>query len=343
MRFFIIPFLLLIIGCKHENALIIRQPEKFVKADITPSAVDSLITNEDVSEYMRKIDTNFSNFSVADIELLHGRRKPEVDSIMKLRMKELGISNSFYKADFDNNGYSDLLVLGGWRLGADSPEDELAYDCFLIMNFENNTSKIFELQKDFRNFDVPEIRYYEGREPLLVIHSSENMDYKNPTTKQITETKLTGKFGVFTEYNEKPAAVKIERIEYEAGPCLGTCPMFKMTINKDGAATFFAEYYNFSEGSDVDFNKPEGTFKTNLKNQEFEQLMNVLNYIDFKNLKNQYSVRYTDAPIADITITYDNGKTKHIYDNGMKGTYGLRAVYGLLADLRFNQDWVKVK
>lgn len=341
MRFFIIPFLLLIIGCKHENALIISQPEKFVKADIRPSTIDSLVTNEDVSEYIRKIDSNFINFSVADINKLHGRGKPEIDSIMKLRMKELGISNSFYKADFDNNGYSDLVVLGGWRLGPDSPKDELAYDCYVIMNFGNGNCKIHELQRDFRSFDIPEIKY-DGEEPLLAMHFSENWIHMDTETEHNTGVTLTGKFGVFAEYNKNTVDSKIQKIEYEAGPCFGTCPIFKMTINKDRSATFFAEHYNFRQTQDGDF-KPEGTFKAMLRDKEFEQIVDILNYIDFKNLKEEYAVRYTDAPTANITITYDNGKVKNIMDYGMKGTYGLRAVYGLLADLRFNQEWVQTE
>lgn len=342
MRFFILPFLLLIISCKHENALILSQPAKFAKAAIMPSAIDSLATNDDVSEYLRKIDTNFSRFTVAEIEMLKGRGNPEIDSTMKLRARELGIAKSFYKADFDNNGYSDLLVFGGWGVWSEGPQNkQLAYDSYVILNFGNGNSKIHELQRDFRSFDIPEIKY-DGEEPFLVMHFSENWIHMDTETEHNREVTLTGKFGVFTEYNKKPVDSKIEKIEYEAGTCFGTCPIFKITINKDRSATFFAEHYNFSQTQDADF-KPEGTFKATLRDKEFEQIVDILNYIDFKNLKEEYAVRYTDAPTAIIKITYDNGKVKNIMDYGMKGTYGLNAVYSLLADLRFNQEWVKTE
>jgi hypothetical protein len=75
----------------------------------------------------------------------------------------------------------------------------------------------------------------------------------------------------------------------------------------------------------------------------FLVIVNILNYIDFKNLKDSYSVGHTDAPTAKLKVTYDNGRTKYIEDYGMRGNYGLIATYDMFRDLRFNQKWAKAE
>ena len=63
---------------------------------------------------------------------------------------------------------------------------------------------------------------------------------------------------------------KYSQIEYEAGACFGSCPIYKMTINPDRTAVLEAEHFNFSkEFSKGEFDKPrEGTFKTTIKEDE---------------------------------------------------------------------------
>jgi hypothetical protein len=57
------------------------------------------------------------------------------------------------------------------------------------------------------------------------------------------------------------------KIEYQASPCFGFCPVFKMTINPDRTAVFEAEHFNFTDKPSKDeFSKPrEGTLKERLK------------------------------------------------------------------------------
>jgi hypothetical protein len=65
----------------------------------------------------------------------------------------------------------------------------------------------------------------------------------------------------------------------------------------------------------------------------------VLKQIGFERLKKSYAVRWTDDQTGTLTITYNNGKIKKISDYGMRGTHGLRYLYGLLISLRTNQNW----
>ncbi|AWH84735.1 hypothetical protein HYN59_06190 [Flavobacterium album] len=330
---------MLFVACKDENTIKVTEPtihykplkqEKYVKAQIRLSKVDSLATDKDVSKFLITIDSGFTNFKLERSPYSDALKNPEMDSITKARIKSSGIKKSFYKADLDNNSYTDLVVLGGWGSTSTAYEGErLEYHSYAVMNFGNKPENIYDL----RSFLMPEIHYANG-EPYLINRLIRGNDIK--------EIKLTGKFGLFTEYNESPVDSKIEKIEFESDPCFGSCPYFLLTINKNRFATLIAIAYNRNDLPD-NYIEMEGVYTATIKDNEYDQIMELLNYIDFKNLDKSYSVGHTDAPTGIIKITYDNGKIKYINDYGMKGTYGLMAAYNLFRNLRFNQKWTKVE
>lgn len=133
--------------------------------------------------------------------------------------------------------------------------------------------------------------------------------------------------------------------------CYGTCPVFTLKLNKSGSSEFIAENYIFFKHDDPDFEKKsqkafekgEGTFKTGIKKADFQNLENLLNYINFPEFRENYAVNWTDSQTATLVITYDDGKIKKVKDYGLSGTYGLKRLYTLLFDMRFNQDWKKEK
>jgi hypothetical protein len=332
MKYITLLFLIMLASCKQG----------FEKAEIIPSTVDSITTETEVKDYMIAIDTNYKYFYIKSIEKLDAYRDSKPDSIMKFVAKKLGITKNIYKEDFDNNGYTDLLILGGWSTG--SKEDRYAYHPCIIMNYERKkTAKITSLSRNMHLFTLPQI-VSEGDKPFLKLYSPEKMRYKTVKLSDTMSTKLTYQHGGFAEYNNEPIDNHIEKIEFEAGPCFGSCPMYKLTINKDQTATFLAEHYNFSKGSILEppSQQNEGFFKGKIKKENYNNLIGLLNYIDFTKLKDEYSVGWTDDRTGDLKITYANGRTKTISDYGMVGTYGLKSVYELLEDMRFNQKWDKV-
>ena len=147
---------------------------------------------------------------------------------------------------------------------------------------------------------------------------------------------LTFKYGDFVEYNSNPKSYSIEKIEYQTTMCYGTCPKFYISILKDKSSIFKAEAYNRELRNPKEI---KGVFNTTLSDTSFLEIINLLNYIDFPNLNDNYAVGWTDDQTCTLTITYDNGQTKAIKDYGLIGTYGLDKLYQLLFDLRFNQNW----
>ncbi len=84
-----------------------------------------------------------------------------------------------------------------------------------------------------------------------------------------------------------------------------------------------------------------GNFNSKIMEDKYNDIVNLLNYVDFETLKDNYAVGWTDDQSSTLKITYDNGKVKSIEDYGLIGTYGLDRIYQLLFELRENQKWTK--
>lgn len=327
MKYFVFIILFFLASCKKSS---------FEKATIIPTEIDSISTNEQIKNYLTNIDTNYKYFNPQSIQHVTSVNSPTIDSIMKITAKGLNINKSFYKTDFDNNGYTDLLVLGGWG-------ETNHYSSYVIMNFgKKKKPKLIDMNKDMQLLDVPKVLLIKN-EPFLMMYSPKKMRGSTAKITDTTSTKLTFKYGGFAEYNKNPFENHIEKVEFKTSPCFGTCPVYQLTINKDKSARFLAEHYNFNKNRRDTTFENEGFFNAKINDADYIQLVNLLNYIDFKNLKDEYSVSWTDDRSATLTITYGNGKTKTIEDYGMIGTHGLSSVYDLLAEMRFNQKWKRIK
>lgn len=146
--------------------------------------------------------------------------------------------------------------------------------------------------------------------------------------------------------NSKKVASKYTTIEYEAGPCFGSCPIFKMTINADRTAVLEAEHFNFSKGfSKAEFSKPrEGTFKTTIKAEDYNKLVNSLNALNIKSLDEKYGNRnVTDMATSYLRVQFSDGTSKQVEDYGKRGSEKLMQVYQIFEDLKHNQQWQKVQ
>lgn len=146
--------------------------------------------------------------------------------------------------------------------------------------------------------------------------------------------------------NSQKSNSNYSKIEYEAGACFGFCPIFKIKINPDRIAIIEAEHFTFSEGRSKDeFSKPrEGTFKTTIKEADFNKLMGLIDNLDVNNLNNDYgNQNVTDLPTSYLNVAFTNGNTKRIKDYGKNGTPELKEVYNFIESLPKSQTWTKVK
>ena len=228
----------------------------------------------------------------------------------------------YIKADLDNNGYTDILMMcedndiicildsGNNHFFINRLTHRIHEDClFPLVSMPNNENGTSIVLTGFKEYD----RY----------------DTSTRTRRIIEQKKLVYKFGDFIEYNAIPESNKIEKIEFTTTPCFGSCPVFSITIYADRTASYNA----------IEYNHPDGKFKGTIRQANYDELVDLLNYIRFPSLKDNYAVGWTDDQACTLTITYNNGEVKKIHDYGLVGTYGLSRIYHMLFQLRTNQKW----
>ena len=288
------------------------------------SKIDRLNDEEDVEKFLLSLDRrlfrDFDLWRISDLPAFE-----EYDMAKKIA-DSLKIAGSFYKADLDNNGFTDLVVTGL----------QPYYRCYVIMNFGDNYKITGLSEKLASNWVVPEISKFNNENVLNI--------YYTPAEKQdsIIKKVLVYKFGDFIEYNPYPEKYRIEKIEFETSMCFGTCPVFKISIDSNMHATYNAIKFNFIRRNAWRGKEWKGKYTGRIKEKDYNKIIELLNYLDFPNLEDHYAVNWTDDQGCKLIITYNNGQVKKISDYGLIGTFGLNLLYDLLFELRYNQEWKKV-
>jgi hypothetical protein len=284
-----------------------------------PNYIDSIQTAKQIEELILKIDKRYSKFKINQTlnyeSRFSGISCKKISDSLKIK--------PWQKADFDNNGLSDILIVGTWS----------DHHIICILDKGENHFEIKSItRRIFQECTFPvvsnnKIKYYFESYP-------ESGNWDKP--RKLQQIILTYQFGDFIEENPTPTSHKIDKIEYSTTGCFGTCPVFELTINSDKNAKWFADMYNEISDKEV-----KGDFNSTITEDKYNEIVNLLNYIDFANLQDDYAVSWTDDQSSTLIITYDNGKTKSIKDYGLIGTYGLDRVYQMLFELRRNQKWEK--
>lgn len=276
--------------------------------------INDLKNSKEVENFLKLINNTYADFKVVEnLKEIPDKCRRIYDSL-QIRPYE--------KADFDNNGFKDLLVIGYYSRTPlvlcilDSGNNHFSIERIPSRDFIAD----WTFPKVIRNKAGVSIKYYT---------------FKYTRYSKITEfdsTQLIYKFGGFIDKSSAPKDYHIEKIEYETTMCFGRCPAFGLIISNDLTAAYNAMKYN----------NPNGRFTGVIDKAQYKEITSLLNYIDFPSLKDKYSVDWTDDQSCRLIITYDGGKVKTIGDYGLIGTYGLRRAYNLLFDLRKNKGWNKI-
>jgi len=287
--------------------------------------IENLKTDKEVENFIK----SFHKKKYAKFKIFKFKEYKGEGEICKKIADSLNITKSFYKADFDNNGLTDILVIGKYY----------GLNIFVVMDFGENNLKLYNLKKNYFPYCiVPKISKIGNKTVINYYYEKEHSWLNLKKKFEIIKKTWVYKFGDFVEYNYNPKEYNIEKIEYETTPCFGFCSVFTIKIDQSKNAIFNAKMYNRKgrKGKEI-----KGIFQTKIKENDYSKIVQLLNYIDFPNLKDNYSVGWTCDQSCILTVTYNNGKVKKINDYGLKGTSGLINLYGLMFNLRFNQDWKK--
>jgi len=284
---------------------------------VLANKIDQLKTDKEVADFIVSLDSI----------RFHSKYSPQFtilsDEAIWARSKDAAAvkATKWEKVDLNNDGRTDLVVLGLWY----------SLNPFVAIDLGNDKFKLIRLSYSSFNESEPAkiIRKNDG--PFLLFYVQKRF----PDPKQIfgrdsvVIDTLIYKFDAFIEYSPILATKKISAVTFTTNTCLGTCPKFSITVNNMGEADYFGD----------SFAKPSGKNHTALSKPDLKQLFDVINYIDFKKVKDHYAVPWTDSPTATLSIKFADGAIKNISDYGELGTWGLQKIYTMFFQFYKDQPW----
>jgi len=293
----------------------------FMSTFVSANQIDSLKSSKDVEKFAKKVYPKFTEFKWSEFKIISTE---EVRA--KISCKEgydlLEVKN-WAKVDITNDGKTDLILTAYWGTTLYS---------YAIVDKGNNNFKTYRLSKNV--FDNCELFKPIKKDDLnflkTYIKKQEEVGLMEYEELIIKDT-LVFKFQEFVELNKNPTKYKIKEIEFQTSGCYGSCPVFNLKINYKENAEFNGQAYIKHKG------KSEKKIPINL----FNEIQELLEYIEVKKLKDNYSVAWTDDQTSFLTIRFNDNSIKKIRDYGMIGTFGLMAVYSKLIEIGKETEWKK--
>lgn len=258
--------------------------------DVQANNIDSLSSKENVLKFLvGKIDTPWHS---------NDSPMPEIDT--------------FFKADIDNNGLTDLLLK--WDT------------CFAVLNKGNGQYDIRSIYAgEKEQYKLVGLFYVEDT-TLLIVRSFPFETHKQ-YNRTIQNDTLIFKFGDFIEYNVHSPDIGVEEILLKID---NGYPgrNWDLKVQADGWATF-------------EINRGKRIFAGIIDSMTFNNLVQTINYIDIPKLIEKEakmgpggpSTMSTATEIFTLTVKYNDGNPITIYDLGGQYTYGLKNLYKQLLNL----------
>jgi hypothetical protein len=274
-----------------------------------------------VEEFAKKVYPKFTEFKWSKFKIISTE---EVRA--KISCKEgydLLEMKNWEKVDITNDGKTDLILTAYWgtTLYSYAIVDK-GNNIFKTYRLSKNVFDNCELFKSIKKDDLNYLKTYIKKQEEVAL-----MEYE----ELIIKDTLVFKFQEFVELNKNPRKYKIKEIEFQTSGCYGSCPVFNLKINYKGNAEFNGQAYMKHKG------KSEKKIPINL----FNEIQELLGYIEVEKLTENYSVAWTDDQTSFLTIRFNDNSTKKIKDYGMIGTFGLMAVYSKLIEIGKETEWKK--
>lgn len=227
---------------------------------------------------------------------------------------------AWHRADFDGNGWPDLLVVG--RRGS-------VPFVFCVLDSGQNRLRVV------RNF------YHAGdqRQPAArVVHrpGQDLLQYTAFARRRSASGGLTGRrtqlltyrSGGFVPYTRRPLAHRIAAVHYAARFTYHDRQV--TTVDLDSTGLVRVTYRHGAIVGDTATTTRQATRV--LGKAEVRQLQDLLNYVRFAACAPAYTTGYNHRPRVVLRVQYEQGE-KRIDDEGGHGTLGLAQVYNWLESL----------
>lgn len=133
--FFFVLSLPSVLSCGHTSS------HKLTRADHKPGPIDSLASSRQVEAFVRKQDTLLKHFRLRPVSDYQGARflydkKILFDQVRRVKPP------LFVRGDFDNNGYTDLLVSGDPRRGCEDTLSVCGFESILFLQSAKGTKSL---------------------------------------------------------------------------------------------------------------------------------------------------------------------------------------------------------
>lgn len=274
-------------------------------------SIETINSNEEALAFVKKVNHGFEE-RTPDAEYKHLR-----DSLFPV-LKRV---NYYEKADYDNNGYTDLLFNGcSWCIDGYDYCQSLP---LVILSFGNDSFQIKEIScKKYRIYLAARTVQTGGRPLIEIAYAGHERESDNSPTLQIERVDtLVYAFGEFVE-NTRPAHHTIEKISF-----LRSCYSNAFNDSCSFILTFSPDTTQLTRQVSTNWNTVIKKYVAGTDTACWNRLTGLLNRMNFPRLKESFSAGGTHQPFGFLSITYDNGKVSSIGDYGMVGTYALMAIY----------------
>lgn len=276
------------------------------------SCIDKLKTTEEVTDYIKQ---NYPGYNTRGEKQLSIKSTEELSKELNCEglFSEWDIKN-WEKVDLNNDGRTDLLAIIDYYGTQTIAVLDLGNDQTVFKTIKSNPYEPCQLVKPIK---------IDEKTRLKISHSRA----RTGSSRYLSPVKVIDTLSFFkkylVEYNAESSQKNISSIFFETTACFGECPEFKLELTKDGYANF----------NGIAHTPTLGKSKFKLAENYYSDLEELLKYINVVELKSDYSVNWTDDQTGILSITFEDGGVKTIKDYGMKGTYGLSAVYQELMNL----------
>lgn len=152
----------------------------------------------------------------------------------------------------------------------------------------------------------------------------------NNETAVVTTTAKAAKINIATEENKRGA---IEQIAMERTACFGTCPVYRIEVNKDGSLIYIGRHY-------VDH---EGTYRNKVSTSKVDELFKQFREYRIDTCSEEYNSLIQDVPGVYYYITYENSNDQQEIRNAHFGPEFLKRLsFEVDSFAKVDNSWDKI-
>lgn len=123
----------------------------------------------------------------------------------------------------------------------------------------------------------------------------------------------------------------VTEIVMKRTPCFGTCPVYTVQLQRDGAVTYTGEQNVEHVGRRVGW----------ISAAEFARVAVFIELQGFADFEAWYRAGGTDLPTTSVSVSYEDGRSKTVADYGSSGPPSLWAIHRLLDGVLVQTRWNK--